>query len=253
MGMTSVQSERRFYTSEGTYWLWVSSLGVNWILVSKRKESEMIRKALMICVSLVLMTACTPNDAGRDGTATQDALNNAATQTAAAFTSATPPIVTPTSLGGETTVPIETVSPTPAPPQGTAQFLAYVSNGQLVVSDVTNGVLGGTTQYTVAGESDQVSDLVWSPSGEFVAFVSQAGGEPHVFYIFALGQSSPTDLGPGSAPAWSPDSQSLAYIGGTFPNENIWVTTIENPAPRQLTFESNFTWDARCILPTESL
>ncbi len=210
----------------------------------------MIRKALLICVSLVFIAACnfllTP---GVDGTATQDALNNAATQTAAAFTSATPPIITPTSPGGETTVPVETVSPTPAPPQGTAQFLAYISNGQLVVSDVTNGVLGGTTQYTVAGESNQVSDLVWSPSGEFVAFVSQAGGEPHVFYIFALGQSSPTDLGPGSAPAWSPDSQSLVYVGGTLLDENIWVTTIENPAPRQLTFESNFTWGRPVFTP----
>ena len=82
------------------------------------------------------------------------------------------------------------------------KFVAYESDGQLLVTNVTNGVQGGTTQYTMTGESDQVSDLVWSPSGEFVAFVSAAAGEPHVFYIFALGQSSPTDLGPGSAPAW---------------------------------------------------
>jgi hypothetical protein len=70
-----------------------------------------------------------------------------------------------------------------------------------------------------------------------------------VFYIFALGQSTPTDLGPGSAPAWSPDSQSLAFIGGTFPDENIVVTTIENPAPRQLTFETNFGWGRPVFTP----
>jgi dipeptidyl aminopeptidase/acylaminoacyl peptidase len=101
----------------------------------------------------------------------------------------------------------------------------------------------------VAGESDRVGDLVWSPSGEFVAFVSAAKGEPHIFYIFALGQSSPTDLGPGSAPAWSPDSQSIAYIGGTFPNDNIWITTIDNPAPRQLTFETDYAWGRPVFAP----
>jgi len=110
-------------------------------------------------------------------------------------------------------------------------------------------VQGGMTQYTVAGESDQVTDIAWSPSGELVAFVSTAKGEPHVFYIFALGQSSPTDLGPGSAPAWSPDSQSLAYVRGTYPDDNIWITTIENPAPRQLTFETNYAWGGPAFTP----
>lgn len=208
----------------------------------------MIRRVLFVCVCMVFMTACIPLTPGVDGTATQDALNRAATQTAA-FITATPPIITPTPLGG-TPSPTVTVSPTPGqPPEGEAQFLAYISDGHLLVTNVTNGIQGGTTQYTMAGESDQVNDLVWSPSGEFVAFDSSAKGEPHLFYIFALGQSSPTDLGPGSAPAWSPDSQSLAYISGTFPNENIWVTTIENPAPRQLTFESKFAWGRPVFTP----
>jgi hypothetical protein len=134
---------------------------------------------------------------------------------------------------------VPTQTPTAASPSG-QQFIAYIQGGQLLVTDVSGGVQGGTTQYTVTGESDQVTDLVWSPSGEYVAFVSAATGEPHLFYIFALGQSSPTDLGPGSAPAWSPDSQSIAYVRGPFPDDNIWITTIENPAPRQLTFEMNY-------------
>jgi hypothetical protein len=119
----------------------------------------------------------------------------------------------------------------------------------LLVADVTNNVKGGTTQYSVAGESDQVTDLVWSPSGEFVAFVAAPKGDQHVFYIYALGQSSPTDLGPGNAPAWSPDSQSLAYVGGTYPNNNIFVTAIENPAPRQLTSETNYAWGRPAFTP----
>jgi dipeptidyl aminopeptidase/acylaminoacyl peptidase len=110
-------------------------------------------------------------------------------------------------------------------------------------------VQGGTTQYTVAGESDKVSDIAWSPSGEFVAFVSMATGDAHVLYIFARGQSSPTDLGPGSFPSWSPDSKSIAYVGGTYPDNNIWVSTIESPTPRQLTFETNYAWGRPVFTP----
>jgi dipeptidyl aminopeptidase/acylaminoacyl peptidase len=186
---------------------------------------------VFVCLSIIVfVTACVP--------ALPD-VNATATQTPA------PPIPTPTVTVPPLPIPSETASPTPAQPQ----FLAYISSGHLLVTDVTDGVKGGTTQYTVAGQSDQVGDLVWSPSGEFVAFVSTASGTPHLFYIFALGQSSPTDLGPGSAPAWSPDSQSLAYIGGTFPDDNIWITTIDNPSPRQLTFETNYAWGRPVFTP----
>ncbi|RPJ23250.1 MAG: hypothetical protein EHM33_21465 [Chloroflexi bacterium] len=208
----------------------------------------MIRKILLLCASVMLAAACVPVTPGVNATATQDALNNSATQTAAAtpLPSMPPPTAT---LPNEPT-PTEQVSPMPTQPSGTGQqFLAYESNGQLLVTDVTNGVQGGTTQYTITGESDQISDIVWSPSGEFVAFVSAATGEPHIFYIYALGQSSPTDLGPGSAPAWSPDNQSIAYIGGTFPDDSIWLTTIDNPAPRQLTFETNYAWGGPVFSP----
>jgi Tol biopolymer transport system component len=201
----------------------------------------MNRKLILPSLSLLVMLACSlPAVAG---TPTLDVSGIAATQTAAALLTEVPP-------GEATAIVPETAPPTAAPPpSGEAQLLAYVSAGQLLVSDVTGGVQGGTTQYTLSGESDQVTDLAWSPSGELVAFVSAAGGEPHIFYIFALGQSSPVDLGPGSSPAWSPDSQSIAYVGGAFPDENIWITTVENPAPRQLTFESNFAWGDPVFTP----
>jgi len=100
--------------------------------------------------------------------------------------------------------------------------------------------------------NDQVTNITWSPSGEYIAFVSAAQGDPHVYYIFALGQSSPTDLGPGSAPAWSPDSKSLAYVRGVYPDDNIWIMAIDpadNPGPRQLSFESNHTWGKPVFTP----
>ncbi len=207
-----------------------------------------MRRKLLFVLSILLLSACAPSGPDVNATATQDALNNAATQTAPALTTPTPTTTVP-----PLPIPSESETPTAAQPsQGEMQFLAYIKDGHLLVTEVTNGVQGGTTQYTVAGESDQVTDLVWSPSGEFVAFVSAATGAPHIFYIYALGQSSPTDLGPGSAPAWSPDSTSIAFIGGTFPNDNISVTTIDNPTPRQLTFETNFAWGRPAFMPDGS-
>lgn len=178
-----------------------------------------------------------PSTPGSGETVTQDPLSASATQTAGAFLTA--PVTT---SGTEST-------PGQQPPATGAQFIAYIQNGHLLVTDVTNGVQGGTTQYTMADTNPQVSDLVWSPSGEFVAFVASVGIEEHVFYVFAVGAGTPVDLGPGSAPAWSPDSTSIAYIGGAFPDNNIWVTTIENPAPRQLTFETNYAWGRPAFTP----
>src|SRR5512138_2537328 len=194
----------------------------------------MTRRILLFCAFIVFAIACVPLTPGT-------VVPPTSTDTASI----------PTSTSASEPLPSEEASPTATQPvqSGGQQFLAYVSNGQLLVTDVTNGVQGGTTQYTLTGESDQVSDIVWSPSGEFVAFVSSAKGEPHVFYIFALGQSSPTDLGPGSAPAWSPDSKSIAYIGGAYPDENIFVTAVDNPSPRHLTFETNYAWGRPVFTP----
>ena len=191
----------------------------------------------------ILLAACLPAQPNLEATPTQE-INQMATLTAII----PPQDPTPTTTVPPLPFPPETSTPTPAP-QFSQQFIAYESNGQLLITDVTNGVQGGTSQYTVAGQNDQVTDITWSPSGEFVAFVSAASGEPHVYYIFALGQSSPTDLGPGSEPAWSPDSASLAYIRGTFPDDNIWITTIDNPSPRQLTFETNYAWGNPIFTP----
>ena len=191
----------------------------------------------------ILLAACLPAQPTLEATPTQD-VNQIATPTVAI----PPPIPTATTTVAPLPIPQESFTPIPAPQTG-SQLIAYEQGGQLLVTDVTGGVQGGTSQYTVAGQNDQVTNITWSPSGEFVAFVSAASGEPHLYYIFALGQSSPTDLGPGSAPAWSPDSASLAYVRGTFPDDNIWITTIDNPTARQLTFETNYAWGKPVFTP----
>jgi hypothetical protein len=194
----------------------------------------------LLSVSTLLLSFCTMPAPSPNGTATPFI--------PAPIDTATVTVEIPTTTFTPTVAPIPEPSQTPSA-AAQQQFIAYAQNEQLAVTDVTGGVQGGTTQYTLAGESDKVMDIVWSPSGEFVAFTSYAKPDPHVFYIYALGDSSPTDLGPGSAPTWSPDSKSVAYVGGTYPNNNIWVTTIDNPAPRQLSFESNHAWGKPAFTP----
>jgi dipeptidyl aminopeptidase/acylaminoacyl peptidase len=208
----------------------------------------MHKDSLTIAAIIMFLTACSASPLAVDGTATQDTLNQSGTQMAATLATAIPP--TPTFTLVPEPIPTEEASPTAVTaPESGQQFIAYLREGQLLVTEVTNGVQGGTTQYTMPGQNDQVTDLVWSPSGEFVAFISAAQGDPHLFYVFAVGASSPIDLGPGSAPAWSPDSQSIAYVRGSAPDDNIWITTIETPTPQQLTFETNFAWGRPAFTP----
>ena len=202
----------------------------------------MKKLAVLLC-ACTLIAACIPTQPGPGVTDTPSLENQPATQTPFQPTDQTP---TPTTTVAPLPVPSETLSSSSESGQ---QFIAYESNGHLLVTDVTGGVQGGTTQYTEAGVSDQVTDIAWSPSGEFVAFTSTATGEPHIFYIFALGQGSPTDLGPGSSPAWSPDSSSIAYILSAFPDDNIWITTLENPTPRPLTYQTNYAWGKPVFTP----
>jgi dipeptidyl aminopeptidase/acylaminoacyl peptidase len=212
------------------------------------EELKMRRRTLLsflYAITLLFAAACVPLIPSAPPTETPQAPEDTPTAFVPVPTETLVPEITPTTAATE--VPATPTQGSASGPGG--QFLAYISNGQLLVTDVTNNVKGGTTQYTVAGESDQVTDLVWSPSGEFVAFVAAPKGDQHLFYIYALGASTPTDLGPGSAPAWSPDSHSLVYVGGTYPDNNIWTTTIDNPAPHQLTSETNYAWGRPAFTP----
>jgi WD40 repeat protein len=116
----------------------------------------------------------------------------------------------------------------------------------LLVTDVTGGAVGGTTQYTQAGVNDGVYDLVWSPSGEFIAFTSAGSGrDAHVFVVFAVGAGTPVDLGPGGQPSWSPDSARIAFVR----DGNVWITPVDNPQPQQLTNEQNWAWGRPIFTP----
>jgi hypothetical protein len=171
-----------------------------------------------------------------------------ATATEAAVVTITPTAAEAATPSADTPAPAtpEPITPEPATaePAGPT-FIAYVRDGQLLVSDVTGGVLGGTTQYTLEGVDDEVVELAWSPSGEFIAHISLAGGGQRLFYTYAVGAGSPVELGPGGLPAWSPDNTRLAYLR----EDNLWLTSIDDPAPRQMTAQAGWVWGRPAFAP----
>ncbi|MCC6191530.1 MAG: PD40 domain-containing protein [Anaerolineales bacterium] len=161
---------------------------------------------------------------------------------------ASPTPAEPASPSATPTVAAGPAQPAPTPAPGATSFVAYLRAGHLLVTDVTGGVLGGTTQYTRAGVDDGVYDFVWSPSGQFIAFTSAASGVPHVYVVYAVGAGTPLDLGPGGQPGWSPDSTRLAYVN----EDNLWLTDIEGAVPQPLTAQTNWAWGRPTFTPDGS-
>jgi len=176
-----------------------------------------------------------------DTPATGDTPAPPATTEAAAPATATATLEAPTD-----TVAAPTITDTPEPPA--LQFIAYLdASRQLLVTNVTGGVLGGTTQYSRADVEGEVLEFVWSPSGEYIAFVGIIAGDPHIFVVYAVGAGTPVDLGFGANLAWSPDSTRLAF----YTEFNLWQIPIAGGLPRQqLTFNgSEWAWGRPVYTP----
>ncbi len=169
--------------------------------------------------------------------------------TAAPATATIAPAATDTAAPAEPSATVEappdaaTATPEPSAPQ----FIAYFDiNRQLLVTDVTGGVRGGTTQYTRLEIEGQVLDFTWSPSGEYIAFAASLPDNVHIFYVYVLGAGTPVDLGVGNDPAWSPDSTRLAFVR----DNNLWQQTIEGGPLQQLTFNgSEWAWSRPIYTP----
>jgi WD40 repeat protein len=198
-------------------------------------------------------SATTPPTATATPAVTGAATDTAApSDTAAASDTAAP---SDTAAASDTALPGATGTPAAAETApvtsttgagGAPYFLAYVKDGQLLVSDVSGGAVGGTTQYTQAGVNDGVYDLVWSPDGQSIAFVgTPSGGDAHLYVVYAVGAGTPVDLGLGSQPSWSPDSQRIVYVR----EGNIWLTTVDTPQPKALTAKTNWGWGRPVFTP----
>ena len=89
----------------------------------------------------------------------------------------------------------------------------------------------GTPRQLTAGPND--ANPAMSPDGDLLAFSRPpAGGGPrHLFVMKADGNGTPSDLGQGSKPDWSPDSKRIVYgQAGTGP---IMVVKVSNPSQKE--------------------
>jgi serine/threonine-protein kinase len=119
--------------------------------------------------------------------------------------------------------------------------------------------------------SDYLSTESWeshmdiSPDGAWATYQSEETGRREVYiraFPSGLGQQRVTVEG-GTTPRWSPDGQSIYYIGGSFPNQTIYVSEVQlEPSFLVLSTEVVFSGtvrgfdphpDGRRVLVAESL
>jgi len=87
----------------------------------------------------------------------------------------------------------------------------------------------GTARELTTGPND--ANPAMSPDGDLLAFSRPVGGPRHLFVMKADGNGTPTDLGQGAKPDWSPDSRRIVY-GQAGPGP-IMVVTVSHPSQKE--------------------
>ena len=85
---------------------------------------------------------------------------------------------------------------------------------------------------------------VWSPDGQFVAFVSDRDGDDEIFILGrdgTLRQLTENDA-KDSDPAWSPDGSQLAFTSDRDGTVAIWLMTVDGTDARRLADGSKPAW-----------
>lgn len=106
---------------------------------------------------------------------------------------------------------------------------------------------GGEMRRLTRLEASQTGDVTWSPTGEQIAFASNADGDFDLYTINVSG-GSPRLLTRNSAndryPAWSPDGDWIAYATDeTTPGEmEIWRMRLTGADKKQLTNDVNSSY-----------
>jgi TolB protein len=128
--------------------------------------------------------------------------------------------------------------------------IAYVAESGPAASRVKRLAImdsdGTDHRYLTAGESMALTPRL-SPDGRQVAYVSYAGGMPHVRIRDVDGASDRALLQPGSlsfAPRFSPDGTRIAFSMTMNGNTDIYSTAIDGSDPRRLTTSPGIDTDA---------
>lgn len=100
----------------------------------------------------------------------------------------------------------------------------------------------GSTEQSLTDVRDEASDPVWSPTGEWIAYVSRLGGLPSIYRIRPDGtqREQLTDETVGADfPVWSPDGQRIAYYVGDVAGRQQVRVMASDGSNQQLLYEFN--------------
>ena len=112
---------------------------------------------------------------------------------------------------------------------------------EIIVSDIVNNVEKTIfTEKTKKWIYELSQESYWSPTGEYIAFISDRDGWCHL-YIYDLSKNRLIQATRGdfevSYPSWSPDGQKIAFTSNqdSLIERQIWVKSIETGETRRLT------------------
>jgi hypothetical protein len=153
----------------------------------------------------------------------------------AAATATRPPATATTAAtqaATATIAPATVTSPTPSPPPPAPNLggqLIYVANRQIVAqpADSANpAILLADPSGTNSGAAP--SHLRWSPSGRKLLYTLEptAAITMPEMVVYDFDAQRLTNLGAGRDPAWSADSERVAYTRDGFGNETVVVKTL---------------------------
>jgi TolB protein len=106
----------------------------------------------------------------------------------------------------------------------------------------------GQRQVLHSGSLDAADALSWAPDNKRIALTAM-GREPSQIYLLEVGSATAerfTNHSRGAFdPAWSPDGETIAYIGRDGPKGELWLRRLEGPGETsndKLDFVRSPTW-----------